>query len=150
MAGLSQADRPIQVTTTLGPDAFLLQGFRGDEALSRPFVFTLDLVSEDPEVDGKALLRSEVSIRVVRPEAEDVHAHGLIRKFVQLGQPEGLTFYRAEVVPWLWLLGLHRDCRNSREMSAPDIVEEVFREHGFGDVEFRRSGSCPRREYCVQ
>ncbi|CAN5817096.1 type VI secretion system spike protein VgrG1b [soil metagenome] len=150
MAGLSQAKRPIRVSTTLGPDAFMLQGFRGDEAISRPFVYTLDLVSEDPQVDGKALLRSEVTLTVPRPEAEDLHVHGLVRKFIQLGQSEGLTFYRAEVVPWLWLLGLHRDCRIFQEMSAPDIVEKVFKEHGFSDFDFRLSGSYPAREYCVQ
>lgn len=150
MAGMKQANRPIRVATTLGPDAFLLQGFRGDEAISRPFAYTLDLISEDPQVDGKALLRSELTVTIPRPEAADLHVHGLVRKFVQLGQAEGLTFYRAEVVPWLWLLGLHRDCRIFQEMSAPDIVEKVFKEHGFSDFEFRLSGSYPSREYCVQ
>jgi type VI secretion system secreted protein VgrG len=150
MAGVTQANRPIRVATTLGPDAFLLQGFRGDEAVSRPFVYTLDLVSEDPQVDGKALLRSEVTVTIPRPEAGDLHVHGLLRKFVQLGQAEGLTFYRAEVVPWLWLLGLHRDCRIFQEMSVPDIVEKVFKDHGFSDFEFRLSRSYPSREYCVQ
>lgn len=151
MAEFSQAERPLQVTTELGPDAFMLVGLSGEERISRPFVLTLDLVSRDPRVDGQDLLRSPVSVVVPRGEGSDpVHFHGVVRRFVQMGQEEGLTGYRAELVPWLWLLSLHRDCRIFQRRSAPDIVEEVFRDRGFTDFEFRLNGSYPEREYCVQ
>jgi type VI secretion system secreted protein VgrG len=150
MASFSQDDRPLQVTTELGSDTFMLLGLEGKEGVSTPFVFTLELLSQDHRVDGTQLLRSPVGITVERDGQDPVHFHGVVRRFMQLGQKEGLTGYRMEVVPWLWLLSLHRDCRIFQAKSVPDIVEEVFRDRGFSDFEFRLNGSYPEREYCVQ
>lgn len=150
MAEFTQANRPLQVTTTLGPDTFMLVGFSGEEGISRPFSFSLDLVSEDARVDGPELLRSPVSVVLPREEAAPVHFHGVVRRFTQLGQEQGLTSYRMEIVPWLWLLSLSRDCRIFQDRSVPEIVEEVFQGHGLTDFDIRLSGSYPAREYCVQ
>jgi type VI secretion system secreted protein VgrG len=150
MARFSQSKRPLQIRTPLGEDTFMLVGLTGEEGVSRSFVLTLQLVSEDSRVDGKALLREPVTVTVPREGEDPVHFHGLVRRFTQLGQEEGLTAYGMEIVPWLWFLSLHRDCRIFQETSAPDIVEKVFRERGFSDFEFRLNGTYPAREYCAQ
>ncbi|MCX6637162.1 MAG: type VI secretion system tip protein VgrG, partial [Acidobacteria bacterium] len=61
-----------------------------------------------------------------------------------------LTNYKALVVPWLWLLTRTSDCRIFQEMTVPDIIKKVFRDHGFTDFDDRLSGSHRSWEYCVQ
>src|SRR5262249_46533795 len=61
-----------------------------------------------------------------------------------------LRQYRAEVVPWLWFLPRTADCRIFQHKSAPQIIEQVFKELGFTDFEFNLRGDHPRRDYCVQ
>ena len=60
-----------------------------------------------------------------------------------------MTAYRAEIVPWLWLLTLSSDCRIFQDKDVLEIVRDIFDELGYSDYEIRCSGSS-RREYCVQ
>src|SRR5207253_3143123 len=89
----------------LKSDDALLDGFAGDEGVSTPFFYTLDLLSEDASIDAKKLLRSAVVVTLELADGGPRIIHGLVRRFVQLGRSEDkLTTYRAEVVPWLWFL----------------------------------------------
>ncbi|QYU66207.1 type VI secretion system tip protein VgrG [Leptolyngbya sp. 15MV] len=59
--------------------------------------------------------------------------------------------YRMQVVPWLWLLSHSADCRIFQDKNVPDILEEVFQDHGFRDYEFRVTrGDYPPLVFCVQ
>lgn len=146
----SQANRKIRVSTPLGADVLLLERFVGEEAISQPFAFTLDMVSEDAAVDPAALLRKPVCVTVLLPDGSERAIHGRVRRFVQHGRSDQLTRYQAEVVPWLWFLGLSSDCRIFQRLSVPDIVTKVFKDLGFSDFSVRTSGTYAPREYCVQ
>src|SRR6266851_1832599 len=107
MPTYTQAKRPMKVDTVLGADVLLLDGFAGDEGVSTPFFYTLDLLSEDAAVDAKKLLRTAAVVTLHLAGSAPRIIHGLIRRFVQLARTEEkLTTYRAEVVPWLWFLSL--------------------------------------------
>jgi type VI secretion system secreted protein VgrG len=149
MASLTQTNRPIRVQTVLGDSALVLRGFRGAEALSTPFVLTLELLSESNSINGAALLRTPVTV-TVETTGGPLHTHGLIRRFTQLGEDEDLTVYRAEVVPWLWFLSLSRDCRIFQHMTVLEILEKVFKDLGWSDFRLNCSRTYPTREYCVQ
>lgn len=47
MATTSRSERPLTLTTPLGPDVLLLTGFTGREAISQLFHFQLDLLAEN-------------------------------------------------------------------------------------------------------
>jgi len=149
MASFSQEGRAIRVDTPLGPDVLLLQRFHGDEGMSIPYHYTLELLSEEDEVAPADLLRQPVTITLVLPDGER-KIHGLVRRFTQMGQREELTFYSAEVVPWLWFLTLSQDSKIFQNKSVLDIVREVFDGLGYADYEIRCSNSYAPREYCVQ
>ena len=53
-------------------------------------------------------------------------------------------------MPWLWFLTRTSDCRIFQEKTVPDIIKEIFRDHGFTDFEERLSGSYRTWVYCVQ
>ncbi len=149
MATYSQAERPLRITTVLGDDVLLLSGFTGEEGVSRPFGFTLDLRSEDADIDPARLLRSAMTVTIAAPGEERV-IHGLVRRFVQLGRDGDLAAYRAEIVPWLWFLSLSRRSKIFQDQTVPDIVEAVFRDLGHSDFQIRCTKTYPKREYCVQ
>jgi type VI secretion system secreted protein VgrG len=140
----------MKAETSLGPDVLLLESLSGEEGISAPFAFSLDLISEDASVSAERLIATPVTITIALPEDQERVIHGLVNRFTQLGQREDLTSYRAEVVPWLWFLSLSSDSKVFQKKSVLEIVEEVFQVLGHSDFEFRCTKNYPKREYCVQ
>jgi len=139
------------VETALGKDALLLSEFAGAEGVSHLFSYTLDLISEDAAVDPAKMLRTSATVSVELPEDGGTrYLNGVVNRFSQLGQRDGLTFYRAEIVPWLWFLSLSRDCKIYQNLSVTEIVEQVFKDLGYTAFDIRCAESYPTREYCVQ
>jgi type VI secretion system secreted protein VgrG len=146
----TQANRPMRVETALGADTLLLAALSGAEAVSAPFAFRLELLSDDPAIVPDDVLRTPVVLTLRLPDESERTVHGLVRRFAQRGQSEDLTAYRAEIVPWLWFLSLSRECRIYQNLTVPEIVEQVFRAQGYSDFELRLVKPYPKREYCVQ
>jgi type VI secretion system secreted protein VgrG len=150
MAQYTQAQRHLRAATVLGEDALLLESFEGAEGVSTPFQFTLNLLSDNPAIAPADLLRTPVTVTLELVDGEDRPLHGLISRFTQLGRSDGLTSYRAEMVPWLWFLTLTGECRIYQNLSVLEIVESIFREQGHSDFEIKCLQSYPKRDYCVQ
>jgi type VI secretion system secreted protein VgrG len=150
MAKISQANRPMRVDSSLGEDVLLLEGFSGTEGVSTPFGYTLDLLSENESIAAADVLRKPVWVTIKTPDGGERLIHGLGRSFAQLGQAEGLTSYRAEIVPWLWFLSLSSDCKIFQNLSVPEIVEQVFQGLGYADFQLKLVKDHPKRLFCVQ
>jgi type VI secretion system secreted protein VgrG len=150
MATITQAGQPFRLSTPLGPDALLIDQFSGAEKISAPFLFTVDALSEDDAISAGDVLRKEATLTFDLPSGGQRVVHGLVRRFAQLGQRDQLTYYRAEIVPWLWFLSLSTDLRIFQNMTVLEIVEQVFQSLGYSDFEVKCSRSYPVREYCVQ
>lgn len=151
MPVVGQTDRLITFTSPLGADAFLVTGFRGREELSRPFSFTLDLVSENAAVAPADLVGQPVSWAVNRPADSPRYFHGFVKRLVT-GPLASRTLrtYQVEVVPWLWFLTRTADCRVYQNKTVPDVVKDVFGRYGFTAFRESYQGSYPVREYVVQ
>src|SRR5436190_17924617 len=150
MAKYTQANRPIRIKTVLGDDALLLQGFAGQEGVSTPFSYTLDLRSENASIDPAKLLKSAACISLQLADGSTRPFHGLINRFTQLERADELVAYRAQMVPWLWFLALSSDCKIFQNLSVLEIVEQVFKAQGYSDFEIKCTKSYPKREFCVQ
>lgn len=152
MPQATQATRHIAIETPLGEDVLLLQSFSGHEELSRLFEFDLDLLSENYEIDFDEIIGQNVTIRMDLPEGGGTrYWNGFISRFVQ-GVSTSVRFaqYRATMVPWLWFLTQASDCRIFQEKTVPEIIRQVFSDHGFSDIEDRLSGGYRTWNYCVQ
>jgi type VI secretion system secreted protein VgrG len=148
---ITQADRPLRIKTTLGEDVLVLENLQGSESISRPFLYNLKLLSENPSIALKDLLKSPVVISIELLDGSLRHLHGNISRISQLALGEdGLAAYQAEVVPWLWFLSLFSDCRIFQNKSVPEIVQQVFKDRGFTDFKLQLQGTYPKRDYCVQ
>ncbi|WP_224361408.1 type VI secretion system Vgr family protein [Hyalangium versicolor] len=149
-SGFTQDQVYLSVTTPLGKDVLLLHGFQGEEALSQPFHFTLELHSERLDVDFSRVVGKGAAISLAQRDGSERCFHGVITRFVQAGTFGDFTRYIAELRPWLWLLTLTRDSRIFQSQTVPQILEQLFRDLGFTDFRLALRRSYTPREYCVQ
>ena len=105
----AQKGRAISVETALGPDALLLESFEGKESIAGGFKYTLGLLAKDPGISAAKLIRTLATVKMGQADGSERVINGLISRFVQLDQAEGLTVYEAEIRPWYWFLSLTSD-----------------------------------------
>jgi type VI secretion system secreted protein VgrG len=147
----TQIDRPFRFKTPLGDDALLLESFTGEERVSTPYRFTLQLLAEDPDIDMKALMMKPAVLTIKLEGESERHIHGILNcmKLAEIGK-DGMARYQAEMVPWFWFLTLYSNCRIFQNKSVPDIIEQVFKDRGFSDYQVKLQATYQPREYCVQ
>jgi len=114
MSEFTQSNRPISISTPLGDDALLLKSFNYHEELCRPFHAELELQSTDAAIDFSQIVGKAVTITINLPNYQKRYINGYISRFRQVGFTEELTDYRAELVPWIWMLSRSSTCRISR------------------------------------
>jgi type VI secretion system secreted protein VgrG len=146
----TQDNRPLRVSTSLGKDVLLLERFSGEEHISSPFRFNLEMLSEKAYIDPDTVLRKPVSVTVVNPGGEERYVHGIVNRFATSGRRAGLSSYRIEIVPWLWFLSLTSDCRIFQNLTALEIITKVFDDLGYSDYKLKVMGTLAKRVYCVQ
>ncbi|MBC7201121.1 MAG: type VI secretion system tip protein VgrG [Pseudomonas balearica] len=125
--------------------------FRGREALSTPFAFEVELVSERPDLELESLLHQPAFLAFA-PDGGGIH--GLVHRIAQGESGQRLTRYRLTLVPQLAYLAHRSNQRIFQHLTVPQIVARVLEEHGIlagvghrfdlGPVVY------PEREYCVQ
>ncbi len=150
MPSFTQDDRTMAVETPLGKDKLLLQRLDGEEGVSKLFHFDLELLSEDPGLDFNAIVGKNVTVSVKLIDGSKRYLNGIVNQFNQGGGDSRFTFYRAQIIPWTWLLSLTTDCRIFQNMTAPDIIQKIFADHGFQDYKNTLKKSYKPLEYCVQ
>ena len=146
----SQDTRSIAIQTPLGKDAFLLKSLHGEEGLSRLFRFELELLTTQAAIDFAAVVGQSATIGLRLADGTDRYINGIVSRLALIGGEGSFTSYRAEVVPWLWLLTRTTDCRVFQKLSVPAILEKIFKEHQFLNFHNRLQRTYAPREYCVQ
>jgi type VI secretion system secreted protein VgrG len=146
----TQQNRLIAIDTPLGQDVLLLQGFTGQEGISRLFSYQLNLLSEDSSLSFARIVGQRVTIKIALADGGERYINGFVSRFAQSGSDARFTYYRAEVVPWLWFLTRTTDCRIFQNMPVPDIITKIFKDLGFTDFKHKLEGSFEPRDYCVQ
>ena len=145
-----QTARPVEIITPLGDDVLLFHRMTVTEELGRLFQFELDLLSMDPNIKFEDLLGQNVTVRLELPKDKTRYFNGFVSRFSQEGTFDDFNTYSMTVHPWLWFLTRTADCRIFQKKKIPDIIKEVFRDHGFTDFAEALSGSYRTWEYCVQ
>jgi type VI secretion system secreted protein VgrG len=148
--GYTQANDYLTITTPLGADAVLLNGMRGEEGLSTPFHFALDMEAEASDLDFSAIVGKGVTVTVSASGDTKRYIHGLMTRFVQAGTTKRTTKYFGELRPWYWMLTLASDQRIYQTKTTLEIVKALFAELGFTDFRDATTGTYTARDYCVQ
>ena len=143
-----QTDRPMKLTTPLGPNALLLVGLQGREAISHMFHFELKTAWDDKNklLPFDQLLGKKVTVEI-SPGQNKRYFNGIVCKVTQGERDENFTYYTLDVVPQLWLLDRKLSSRTFQHVTVPDILKTLFT--GM-DVAYQIEGTFKPREYCVQ
>ena len=148
---VTQDKQRIKLDTPLGKDTFLVQRMSGQETISKPFQFSFQVVTESESIDQTKLIGKSITCSVKCNDGSERFFSGIVSSLVAGGVVEArFRQYQIMMVPWLSLLSYRSDCRIFQEMSAPDIIEEVFKNLGFNDFSWKLQGTYSSREYCVQ
>jgi type VI secretion system secreted protein VgrG len=129
---------------------FKVLEFRGREAISQPYRFDLELVSERPDLDLQSLLHRPAFLAFA-PDGSGVH--GLVHQAAQGESGKRLTRYRLTLVPQLAYLAHRTNQRIFQHLTVPQIIAQVLEEHGIQADAYRFGLGpviYPPREYCVQ
>jgi type VI secretion system secreted protein VgrG len=154
MATMTQAEREFEVSSSLGKDVLLFNRMTATEGLSTLFEIDLALLSQNASIDAKKILGTPVSVGVELPPPTggNRYFHGLCTDFTYTGSFGELHGYRAVLRPWLWVLTRSADCRIFQKKTTPEIIKQIFGDHGFSGDAIKDSlgRSYEKWEYCVQ
>lgn len=135
-------------------DKFAVVEMEGFEAISRPFRFTLTLVSDDASIDFDTMLRNPATFVIYSPDGRaSTPYHGVLAEFDQLHRADGYVFYRVVLVPRLWRLSLYRISEAYLgEQPITSTLETVLRngQLSAADYEFRLTGTYRPRTFVCQ
>ncbi|MEI2432886.1 type VI secretion system tip protein TssI/VgrG [Lysobacter yananisis] len=149
---LNQDTRLIRVKSPLDPEAFVIRRMRGVEYVSRPFAFTVELLSLDAHLELKQVIGQPMRLSLRTQAGEERHFHGYVREFGRTGAEGGMAVYQAELQPWFAFLDCTSNCRIFQDRTVLEIVEEVFA--GYGDLAKCKydvqAARYPKLPYCVQ
>ena len=123
--------------------------FTGIEAISRPFAFELEVVSDCSDLDLQSLMYRSAWLSFADSKSGingQIHGAGHSHRGPNLGQ------YRLSLGPRLACLGLRFNQRIFQCLSAPQIIARILKEHGIRNdaLRFELNGSYPERSYCAQ
>ncbi len=124
--------------------------FTGREAISQPYRFDLELVSERPDLDLQGLLHQPAFL-ALSPAGNGIH--GLIHRVAQGESGKRLTRYRLAIVPQLAYLAHRTDQRIFQHLSVPQVIAQVLEGQGIQADAYRfQLGPVvyPERDYCTQ
>lgn len=145
MTGTTQDHTSLSVMTPLGKDALILSELSGTEYVSDLFEFTLTMAAQAADLDLSAIVGQPVTVTLTGPDGGTRHINGICARAMQSG-----TVYHAELRPWPWLMTFSTDSRIFQNLSAPDIIKQVFGDLGFTDFQDSLTSTYEVREYCVQ
>lgn len=138
-----------------GKDKFAVVEMEGFEAISKPFQFTLTLVTDDADIDFDTILRMPATFSIFSQDGKrEVPYHGVLAGFEQLHRVDGYVFYRAILVPRLWKLSQFRISEvYLNEQTIPAIVESILHSVQLAsgtDYELKLKGQYRARSFVCQ
>jgi len=121
----------------------------GREAISQPFAFDVQLVSERRALDLETLLHKPAFLQL-SPDGSGIH--GQIYRAAQGDAGKRLSRYSISLRPRLAYLAHRINQRIFQNLSVPQIIATVLEEHGIlsNTYAFTLGANYSKRVYCVQ
>ncbi|MRV75982.1 type VI secretion system tip protein VgrG [Duganella sp. FT92W] len=146
LLGISQNNRLLRLSfpNEDGPYALLLPNrLDADEALSRDFSFTVEVLSENARLALKDVEGKMVTISLVREDGTLRYFNGYVFEFALTRTDGGFAFYRMQLGPWLAYLRLRRDYYLFHGKTVQQQTAEIFADYPLPDWQTRLHGDDP-------
>ncbi|UYY57212.1 type VI secretion system Vgr family protein [Sphingomonas sp. S2-65] len=148
-AALSGTSRLSEMSIDLGDEQVELERIDCMESLSTPFTITVDVFSP-LEIDMQPHLGKPCGLKVSEDGELRRHFHGLVVSGEYIDESPTGHRYRLVLKPWSFFLAQNRSMAIFQDVTAQDIIKQVFQAAGISDFEFKLSVSPRPRSYCVQ
>jgi len=134
------------------PDGtFRVVDFRGIEGLSRIYQYSITLVSDNAEIDLKKMMQQPVALIF---ECKDQYrpVHGILSQFYQMHKKNKSSYYRAVMVPRLWIADRYHESQLFLDKSILTIIKEILKQTGLttADYEIKTTRKYSEWEYICQ
>jgi len=148
---ISQTERVLSLTTTLGDDVLLPESIAGYEGISELFYYQMELVADVSQtIDPKNVVGTKVTVAISADDSGTKrYINGIVASFEFCGGDDELNNYKAYVVPKLWLLTLSKNTRVFQDMTVIDIIQQVLSPYSISPGN-DTSNTYPKLEYCTQ
>ncbi|MGB7195217.1 MAG: type VI secretion system Vgr family protein [Collimonas pratensis] len=135
-----------------GPQAQLLVNrLDAVESLSRDFSYTVDLLSDTPDLALKDLQGKLFCVELVRGDGSLRFFTGFCYSFSLLRTDGAISFYQAQLGPWLQYLRLRTDNYIFHGKTIREQLKSIFQDYGvLQNWDFRVSGEDPPMTDAVQ
>ena len=132
-------------------DQFLVLRYRGNEGLCQLYRFDIELASVDSAAVFEDLV-GKAAVLGIQTLSGQSFFHGVVSRFEMTGESADQTYYRAELVPQIWLLTHRYNCRIFQNKAVGDIITDVLDAAGVPADRYSITlqGAHETREYCVQ
>ncbi len=147
---LSTAQITFQVTGMTAAD-FDVVRYRGTEGLCQLYRFEIELSTSLETVSFDAIV-GKPAVLSINTDYGTRFFHGIVGRFEMTGEQEDRTYYRAELVPAVWLLTHRYGCRIFQEKTVPEIIGDVLDRAGIASDRYTLTmeRTYTPRTYCVQ
>ena len=148
MSALARQHR-FSLTIPGSPHELRVLAFKGHEAISRPYCFEVELVSEHPTLDVEILMHHTAFLAF---DERLNGIHGQIHSVKRYSPDARLTRYDLTLVPSLAYLEHRTNHRIFQNLTVQQIIEQLLSEHGILSDTYTFAAFSPSRprEYCVQ
>ncbi len=150
MGSTAPVANSFSISTPFDQDQVQLVMLSGEEKISEPFYFNIEMSSSSDALQFSKVLGKNVYITIALPSGDSQYINGVVTRFSQGSKSERSTSYFAEVRPWFWLLTLQSDNRIFQNKTVPEILEQVFSDMGFSDYKNALTTTYQPIEFCVQ
>lgn len=127
--------------------------FSGSDHVNGLFEYRVEALATNPDIDFNDLLGTHGRVEITSRDGAPIWFDGIITRMAWAGAEESGHRYDLELRPWLWLADKRRDQRIFHNLTAPEIITEVFSTYaGLGNphMQDKLTQSYPVLEYTVQ
>ena len=134
----------------LPPETFRVIGFTAQERIFDLFSVSIDVESTSPSISLRDLLDRAATLNILHKYDAPRFLSGVVAEAEKDTTGVHKTAYRLVLLPTLHRLRHGSDCRIFQQITVPDIIRKVLKEHGVTAVEWTLAETHEVREYCVQ
>lgn len=151
MATFGQTNRLLTFTSPLGADKLLPERLTGVEGISELFDYQLDLLAEPTtSITPTSIVGKKVCVAIQADDSGTArYINGIVASFEMGNADQELNFYRARIVPSLWVLTLNKNTRVFQNMTVVDVIQNVLSTYSISPTN-NTSATYQKLEYCTQ
>ena len=119
------------------------------EGLSRDFHFTVEVLSDNPDIALKDVMGKMVTVELVREDGGQRYFNGYVFDFRFVKNDAGFSYYDMVLLPWLAFLRYRRDNYLFHGKSVEDQTDTIFGDYDVQDWKTKALGDdAPMTDAC--